>query len=82
MKAILVLEMPSSCLQCEFSIDDDFTCFCIVNSMECSTVKRPDWCPLKPMPEKKDEMKACVNSQYSYAVGYNACIDEILGYKE
>ena len=81
MKAILVLEMPSSCLQCEFSIDDDFTCFCIVNSMECSTVKRPDWCPLKPMPSKKDkptksESVACFNS------GYNACIDEILGDKE
>lgn len=85
MKAILVMDMPSSCLQCEFSIDDDFTCFCIVNSMECSTVKRPDWCPLKPMPEK---MQVCGKYPQpdgivpSYKIGYNACIDEILGDKE
>lgn len=81
MKAILVLdEMPSSCLQCELSTDDDFTCFCVVNSTECSTIKRPDWCPLKPLPDKKphteDVLEVFTNT------GYNACIDEILGDKE
>ena len=49
---------------------------------------KPDWCPLKPMPEKK-ELKniECGYNEYSNtefweAVGYNACIDEILGDKE
>ena len=45
--------------------------------------EKPDWCPLKPMPNKNTK-------QYSdgykygkgYQNGYNACIDEILGDKE
>ena len=45
--------------------------------------ENPDWCPLKPMPNKNTK-------QYSdgykygkgYQNGYNACIDEILGDKE
>ncbi len=76
-KAILVMDMPSNCLQCEFSTDDNFTCFCVVNSMECSTVKRPDWCPLRPAPEKRHTLdnfwEMCAN------IVRNACIDEILG---
>ena len=84
MKAILVMEMPSSCLQCEFSIDDDFTCFCIVNSMECSTVKRPVWCPLREVPQKQPTEMKTINDDINKLVfneGYNACIDEILGDK-
>lgn len=81
MKAILVLdEMPSSCLKCELSADDDFTCFCVVNSMECSTIKRPDWCPLKPLPDKKPHAKEFL--EVFINTGYNACINEILGDKE
>ena len=90
MKAILVMDMPSGCLQCEFSTDDDFTCFCIVNSTECSTVTRPDWCPLKPMPKKKEDKQYRGNGVFGintametrFNQGYNACIDEILGDKE
>ena len=32
-------------------------------------------CPLKPLPEKKDDLRYLD----SYAKGYNDCIDEILG---
>lgn len=44
--------------------------------------KKPDWCPLKNVPEKKDVEEARKNRPWSgegdYRVGYNACIDEIL----
>ena len=80
-KAILVLEMPSSCSECP-------CCYvprCEVNEKTLKTSEiyqcKPDWCPLKPMPSKKEkptksESVACFN------IGYNACIDEILGDKE
>lgn len=41
---------------------------------------KPDWCPLKLMIEKKEN---AIGTNYQRFVnGYNACIDEILGYKE
>ena len=40
---------------------------------------KPDWCPLKPMPEKKQNTLYSIGAWNS---GYNACIDEILGDKE
>ena len=43
---------------------------------------RPNWCPLKPMIEKKDEHKVYTMTQLYRAQGFNACIDEILGNKE
>ena len=44
--------------------------------------KKPDWCPIRPIPEKKE-----VCGRYpqpdgvpaSFKVGWNACIEEILG---
>ena len=44
--------------------------------------KKPDWCPLKPMPEK---MQVCGKYPHpdgivpSYKIGWNACIDKIMG---
>ena len=82
MKAILVLEMPSKCEECNFH---QYGICHAVRKCITGTPKelksKPDWCPLKPIPSKKDkptksESVACFN------VGYNACIDEILGDKE
>ena len=98
MKAILVLEMPSSCIDCRFcrEIDEGVNACCeIMSELDDSELCRmidvsypqdkPDWCPLKPMPEK---MQVCGKYPQpdgivpSYKIGYNACIDEILGDKE
>lgn len=84
MKAILVLEMPSSCTNCPCAGNNYDYNECEPKgkrlALEDIYEKRPSWCPLKPMPSKKDkptksESVACFNS------GYNACIDEILGDK-
>ena len=78
-KAILVMDMPSSCREC--SCISLGCCNAVGGVGFCRTIgdiyDKPDWCPLKPMPSKKDkptksESVACFNS------GYNACIDEIL----
>ncbi len=93
MKAILVIEMPENCFKCKFQIFAN----CIMVKGCHTGDKRPDWCPLKPISEKKSEGEtlkiAIENDCYDgttedkayfagYDKGYNACIDEILGDKE
>lgn len=43
---------------------------------------RPDWCPLKPLPERKEYIVPIDNVESQkdiIAVGWNACIDKITG---
>ena len=64
-KAILVLDMPDSCLDCRFcrEIDEGIEACCeiiIDDPDDCSLCRmiedycqcRPNWCPLKEMPKK------------------------------
>ena len=94
MKAILVIDMPSSCLECPIGKDISIpieTCIkCPFGkcAIDAETEIRPDWCPLKPMLEKaevSDCDELCDTDDWydsGYADGYNTCIDEILGDKE
>lgn len=59
-KAVLVMDMPDKCEECplELCIEGQFNAnICRgyekyrVNS---DSKKRPDWCPLKPLPEKDE----------------------------
>lgn len=75
-KAVLVMDMPKDCYECK--LQDWLTCRI---AKKCNTShSRPDWCPLRELPNKKptigkesDNDILCMNS------GYNACIDELLG---
>lgn len=40
---------------------------------------RPDWCPLKLLPEKDTKNHFPDEFEDGYAIGWNACIDEITG---
>lgn len=106
-KAILVVDMPSSCSRCIIFDDNQLLC-CVskVNYKE-SQVMRSSICPLKPLPERKyvesleeevsadDFMKTDIqktidgmmaeitlNTNLIFAVGYNHCLDEIIGDEE
>lgn len=49
---------------------------------DCESKSRPDWCPLKPLPEKKEYIVPIDNIESQkniIAVGWNACIDAITG---
>ena len=86
MKAILVIEMPSSCDKCPLfgSHYSDMTCRGNGRGINYPYPKevRQDWCPLKPMPKKKPTIgKESENDILCMNAGYNACIDEILGDK-
>ena len=77
-KVMLVMDEPKNCGKCpcfmELSTD-----FCSVTDEDVSPYgKRPDSCPLRPVPEKKDPNINHFDTDYNYDLGYNACIDEIL----
>lgn len=89
-KAVLVMDMPEQvcqkCILCyETENDDEYLC--------CATGKllpggeKPDWCPLRELPEKKEEFelrecKGSVKGTWKVPLienkGFNACLDEIL----
>lgn len=48
---------------------------------DCESKSRPDWCPLKPMPEKKEYIVPIDNVESQkdiIAVGWNTCINMIV----
>ena len=86
-KAVLVLDMPSSCIGCNFlhcEIEENKE-YCeareIRKQVDLEKEEKPDWCPLKPIPEHKEENHT---SEYEDIKneGFNACIDELLADKE
>lgn len=86
-KSILLIDTPENCLKCEF-VDRrlDGTLRCTRNSDSSNVVfglSKPDSCPLKEVPEKKEPKKIRCNNLWGYHIsafdkGYNKCIDEIL----
>lgn len=73
-KAVLVIDMPEKCAWCQLG-----RLFGTEGAAECTDTNRvnrncesvPDWCPLRPMPEKMN----CIPGEFED--GWNACIDEI-----
>lgn len=99
MKAILVVDMPSDCVKCnQFAFD---CCHAIKREIERENIvqcTRPDWCPLKPMPQpiyvEVNKIEDIMHTEFSiedisakirldtdkiFSLGWNACLNEILG---
>lgn len=93
-KSILVIDTPECCCQCRFSGADGDYCCLKENMVSDSNLiseeeylnKKPDWCPLRELPEKKPKVKYQGNGCFgineavknSFNMGFNSCIDEIL----
>lgn len=78
-KAVLVMDMPYDCTMCKF-LDSDEQCHAVdaENPWDTEPEKaKPDWCPLRELPEKK-ELYLSINNQKGYCDGWNACLDKIL----
>ena len=81
-KAVLVMEMPERCEECPLQLEVENEKGIELGTNICRGLgkynkdsgKKPDWCPLRPMPEKKQN--ACT---HGFAGGWNACIDAIGG---
>lgn len=91
-KAVLILnEMPDTCTECQFSIYAG-RYYCTTMTRELigyPFINRPDWCPLKALPEKMDicgtydaEYRAKGGWMPSMKIGWNKCVEYLLGEKE
>lgn len=87
MKAILVIDMPDTCEDCQLRSYNQ----CYGLRYNRTIIEKWDGtdefklrnkiCPLKPMPEKYG-VTTHVAAVQGYITGFNDCIDEILGEKE
>lgn len=96
-KSVLVIDTPENCLDCRFcyesdegveaccSISDDDKDASLMKKIDCEygyCQGKPDWCPLKPLPEKKSTTAPVSNYEVQknlFAAGWNNCIDKITG---
>lgn len=81
-KSVLVLNTPKYCASCALR-SGILHPFCRANRRDITDLSiRPGWCPLKPLPEKKEYIVPIDNVESQkdiIAVGWNACINEITG---
>lgn len=83
-KAVLVMDTTNCCDECILSsiaydseLFEEGECYCIIQMKSVDDIaegSKPDWCPLKPMPEKI-KFDSLING--SYEQGWNDYIDEI-----
>lgn len=87
-KAILVIDMPKSCKQCLFCrglnacklkkyLVGDRICTIYTVDKQIMEGGKPDWCPLRELPERSDHPEHCDNGMFD--AGWNACLDAIEG---
>lgn len=81
-KSVLVIDTPENCRSCYlrgFTLNLQY-CRGKLKDIKDTSVK-PDWCPLKPLPEKFDNKKDRKLGDFEplFKIGWNQCIDEITG---
>lgn len=88
MKAILVIDMPKQCYGCDFCQFDgtSYGRVCTRTGVYVQkdgfniTKSRHETCPLKPLPQRKEELYyPCNEYVQTFNEGYNRCIDDMLG---
>lgn len=87
-KAMLIMDMPNGCDGCPIcqgiATDGDFVCSIRdkdgnEQGFYDGEYERPSYCPLRELPKKKDTDNCKTELYRGKCVGYNSCIDEILG---
>lgn len=96
-KMILVIDDPKFCCNCpsakskKHNITKEEIWLCGIahkdkydyywNPIDIDSDTKPDWCPLKSVPEKYEIDKSKCSDpfyEFEFEYGYNKCIDEIL----
>lgn len=87
-KSVLVMDTPEKgCISCLIGRNQSN---CLETCIYCPIVEKvaldeeaekiPDWCPLRPLPEKMAIPRGARNVDgLEYAAGYNTCVNEITG---
>lgn len=82
MKAVIIMDMPEKCFNCPCHFADEPEYWCGVNfeklELDCDPY-RPDWCPLRPLPEKETAISYPDEYDDGYVSGWNECIRVITG---
>lgn len=89
-KAVLVMDMPECCADCACSYFErgskELNLICGATGEDANNVGKPDWCPLRELPERKpeSERRECEGSARGTwqvplleNMGWNACLDKI-----
>ena len=91
-KAVLIMdEMPECCADCSCGYFErgarKLNLICGATGEDANNVGKPDWCPLRELPERKETL--CTQKWYTNGywsdemkAGWNGCLDEILERKE
>lgn len=94
-KSVLILDTPETCVDCQFccefhegtkaccSITDDDKDKSLMKEIDCENgycQGKPDWCPLRKLPETKPVWQSCFGEDFEngYGFGWNACLREIM----
>lgn len=78
-KAILVIDMPDSCDVCKFCYYTmGETPVCSLENLVAEPQDRPNWCPLKRLPEKQTYYLGISDENAGWVDGWNDCLDCIL----
>ena len=79
-KGIVVIDI-NPCNKCEYGLHQDINInYCKIKENHCYHDDLiPDWCPITPLPEKILYKSRHSISDELFAVGWNACIDNIRG---
>ncbi len=81
---VIIDEIPKKCDGCPFCNSSFGKIVCNHQIRKIKDINiRPNWCPIKPMPERKPER---LTSEYEFGnlgkafeTGWNACIKQIAG---
>lgn len=83
-KGIIVMEIPEKCEDCPLAryvtLNDRFCCITGKNVYIEQMFRHPDWCPVHPMPQRKEVMGYGNYSLLDFErrgrqVGWNDCVD-------
>ena len=84
MKAILVIDMPTDCTKCQFCGFGGINMELNVCSLTGRKGTQPklDSCPLRPLPQIKYINLDDTHDDLIFEMGWNGCLDEIIGETE
>ena len=84
-KAILVIDMPSCCNECSICASYTESAFspreywCVASeNTNVDPYDKPEWCPLKEIPKKREGNDSIYYQLGDYEDGWNHCIDIIV----
>lgn len=82
-KAILIMDMPECCADCQLADDDPSGLYCVFADdyydKSDSSEDRASFCPLRKLPEHRRTIgKESEQNRILMNTGWNACLDKIL----